>query len=211
MNMGVAERAAERSVRDVRERAASEVRALVDAGLEVIARRGEPGLTVAEVLAEAGLSTRAFYRHFRSRDELVLAVYEHESERTGDRLARRVDEAPTPAAAVETWIDETLALATRAGRARRTAPLAAEGPRLQARFPDEFEAIVERQLEPLRQAITDGREDGTFPGAGPEADARAVHAVTWAAVQRILAGASVAADEQPALRRFCLAALGGPA
>src|SRR5688572_9438746 len=117
VSMGVAERAAERSLQDARERAQAEVQALVDAGLEVLARRGEAKLTVAEVLSEAHLSTRAFYRHFRSRDELVLAVYEHESERTGDRLAERVAAAPDPAAAVRVWIDETLTLATRAGRA----------------------------------------------------------------------------------------------
>ena len=207
--MGIAERAAERSVRDARERAQSEVQALVDAGIEVLARRGEAKLTVAEVLAEAHLSTRAFYRHFRSRDELVLAVYEHESERTGNRLGQRVAAAPDPPSAVRTWIDETLSLATRAGRRRRTAPLAAEGPRLQARFPDEFATIVERQLAPLRQAIAAGRDDGTFPDTDPDADALAVHAITWGAVQRILAGSSSAADEEGHVSRFCLAALEG--
>ena len=140
----------------------------------------------------------------------MLAVYEHESERTGERLATRVEAAPDPAAAVEVWIDETLALATRAGRARRTAPLAAEGPRLQARFPDEFAAIVERQLAPLRRAIAAGREDGTFADADPDADAWAIHAVTWAAVQRILAGTLSPRTRSPTSAASASPRCGGP-
>ena len=67
------------------------MRALVEAGLTVLRQRGAAGLTVADVLAEAGLSTRAFYRHFHSKDELVLAVYEHEAQRryAGPRGAAR--------------------------------------------------------------------------------------------------------------------------
>jgi AcrR family transcriptional regulator len=56
-----------------------ERRALIDAGIAVLRRTGSEGCTVADVLEEAGLSTRAFYRHFASKDELVLAIYEHDA------------------------------------------------------------------------------------------------------------------------------------
>src|SRR3954447_14220094 len=89
---------------------ASERRALIDAGLTVLRRRGSDGCTVADVLAEAGLSTRAFYRHFASKDELVLAIYERDAQPTHVRLRDRLDAAASPRAALEVWIDETLAL-----------------------------------------------------------------------------------------------------
>ena len=40
-----------------------------------------------DVLDAAGLSTRAFYRHFRSRDELVLEMYRVDCERVNATLA----------------------------------------------------------------------------------------------------------------------------
>ena len=78
-------------------------------------------MTVAEVLAEAGMSTRAFYRHFRSKDELVLAIYEQEAERTTRGCGRAWPRHRRPRAALEAWIDENLALGFDARRARRTA------------------------------------------------------------------------------------------
>src|SRR3954451_14132484 len=89
---------------------ASERRALIDAGLAVLRRRGSDGCTVADVLAEAGLSTRAFYRHFASKDELVLAIYERDARPPHGRRPETLAAARSPRAALDVWIDETLAL-----------------------------------------------------------------------------------------------------
>jgi AcrR family transcriptional regulator len=136
------ERVAERSVAAVRERATDEVGRLVASGLAVLRRSGVAGLTVNDVLAEAGLSTRAFYRHFASKNELVLAVFEHDSSRSNSRLADAVANAETARAAFEAWLDENLALVFEPRRARRTRTLWLEGSRLRNEFPQEFDAIV---------------------------------------------------------------------
>src|SRR5947199_263952 len=57
----------------------TEERALVEAAHRAMRRNGFSGATVADILAEAGLSTRAFYRHFASKDELLLAMYRRDS------------------------------------------------------------------------------------------------------------------------------------
>ncbi|MET1003166.1 MAG: helix-turn-helix domain-containing protein [Acidimicrobiia bacterium] len=203
--MSVSERAAARAVEAQNARATAEVRALIDAGLTVLRRQGAAGMTVAEVLTEAGMSTRAFYRHFRSKDELVLAIYEQETERTTARLRARLAAAPTPRAAVEAWIDENLALGFEARRARRTAVLAHEGTRLQVDFPVEFAAIVAATISPLAEMLT------AFPDADPWRDAWSIHAVTWALVQDKLRGSPVSlADARAHVLRFCLPALGTP-
>src|SRR3954469_16943341 len=106
---------------------AHERRALIDAGLAVLRRRGSEGCTVADVLAEAGLSTRAFYRHFGSKDELILAIYKRDSLASSARLRDRMTASTSARVALEVWIDETLALGFAASRARRTRPLAQEG------------------------------------------------------------------------------------
>ena len=49
--------------------------ALLAAAAEDRSREGSQGLSVAQVLDRAQLGTRAFYRHFDSKDDLVAAVF----------------------------------------------------------------------------------------------------------------------------------------
>lgn len=198
------------SIAGARQRAEAEVSALVDAGLVVLGRAGGAGLTVNAVLEEAGLATRAFYRHFASKDELLLAVYERDAVASMERMRERLRVAGSPRAALEVWIDETLSLSFDARRAARTRPLAAEGAWLRHELPAEFAAIHDGVLAPLREVLADGRARGVFPLAEPAADARSIHAVAWALVEGRLAGAA-----RPGRRgarahvlRFCLPALG---
>jgi AcrR family transcriptional regulator len=201
--MSVSGRVAERSVAPRRQQAEDEVRALVDAGLAVLRKRGTSGLTVAEVLAEAGLSTRAFYRHFASKDELVLAVYEHEADRRNGELVVRLGRARSPRDALEVWVDELLALGFDTRRAHRTRVLAREGARSQADFPAEFTAIVAGAVDPLAAVLRD------LPSPDPARDAWSVYAVTWELVQHKLRGAPVTRAQAKAhVLRFCLPALG---
>jgi AcrR family transcriptional regulator len=185
------------------------VAVFVEAGLRVLRRTGAQRLTVADVLAEAGRSTRAFYRHFASKDELLLAIYEHESRATIAELRARVDAAPTARAAVAAWVDATLALAFDPARASRTTVLAAEGSRLQFEHPAEFGAIAHAQLEPLVGAIARGQADGAFAGRDPDSDARTVHAIVWALVEAHLRGTGRLSVEEARAQalRFALAGL----
>ena len=61
---------------------ASEVRRLLDAALEVMRQGGTASRPrVADIVAAAGLSNDAFYRHFPSKDALVAALLEDGAER----------------------------------------------------------------------------------------------------------------------------------
>jgi AcrR family transcriptional regulator len=201
--MSVSERVVARAVEPQRRRAEDEVRAIVEAALTVLRTRGAAGLTVADVLVEAGLSTRAFYRHFQSKDELVLAVYEHEARRRDVDLAARLAAAPNARAALETWIDEMLALGFDPRRARRTRVLRAEGARLQADFPEEFAAILAGAVDPLIELLR------AFPAADPERDGWSIYAVTWELVEAKLRGSPLTrAAARAHVLRFCLPALG---
>jgi AcrR family transcriptional regulator len=50
-------------------------RAILTVASKVVREEGVRALSVAEVLARTQLSTRAFYRHFDSKDQLVSAVF----------------------------------------------------------------------------------------------------------------------------------------
>ena len=183
--------------------AVDEQRVLMDAGLAVLRRSGTAGCTVADVLAEAGLSTRAFYRHFASKDALILAIYKRDSLASCAKLRERMSAATSARAALEIWIDETLALGFASSRARRTRPLAKEGLRLQAEFPREFAQIVAGVLDPLVALLR------VVPTDDPERDARSMHAITWALVEDKLAGEALTREEARShALRFCLPVIG---
>ena len=74
MTEAVAGRALERSVADRRAGYVQEAQRIVDATYRLIERTGGIDPSLRDVLAEAGLSTQAFYRLFRSKDELMLVL-----------------------------------------------------------------------------------------------------------------------------------------
>ena len=70
----VAERVASRTLSVRSEAYADEVRRLVAAGYAVMRRTGTLDPRVHDIVREAGLSNQAFYRHFRGKDELLVAI-----------------------------------------------------------------------------------------------------------------------------------------
>lgn len=90
----------------------AEVRRLLDAGREEMGRCGTGARPrVADIVAAAGLSNDAFYRHFSSKDELVAAILEDGAERLRSYLAHHMEKATTPEDRVRRWIDGVLAQA----------------------------------------------------------------------------------------------------
>ena len=113
---------------------------LLQAARGVLRVKGVSGMTVRDVLSKANLGTRAFYRHFASKDELVLAMFTGAAAQEAERLKRRMASATDPLAAVIAWIDGRLdlafdrriaanlqALSTEAQLRRRDSPRGARG------------------------------------------------------------------------------------
>ena len=66
---------------------------------------------VADIVAAAGLSNDAFYRHFQSKDALVAAILEDGGERLRSYLAHQLAKEPTPERRVRRWVAGVLAQA----------------------------------------------------------------------------------------------------
>jgi len=99
----------------------SEVRRLLDAGMAVMRRSGTGARPrVADIVAEAGLSNDAFYRHFPSKDALVAAILADGSDRLRSYLAHQMGKATTPRDAVRRWVEGVLAQAADADIASAT-------------------------------------------------------------------------------------------
>jgi AcrR family transcriptional regulator len=106
----VAARIAGRSLSKRGQDYAAEVRRLLDAGLAVMQRGGTDARPrVADIVAEAGLSNDAFYRHFRSKDALVAAIIEDGAERLRSYLVHQMEKERTPEGRVRRWVQGVLA------------------------------------------------------------------------------------------------------
>lgn len=109
---GVAARIAQRTLARRETRYAGEVRRLLDAALAVMRSCGTASRPrVADIVAAAGLSNDAFYRHFPSKDALVAALLEDGTERLQSYLAHQMAKEATPEGKVRRWVEGVLAQA----------------------------------------------------------------------------------------------------
>jgi len=173
-------------------------------------RNDSHDVAVADILAEADLSTRSFYRHFASKDELLCAMYRREADAAAARLVARVDAAGTPRQALEAWIDEIMSFGHHRKKAARAAVLGSPGAMRAEGYAEEMRHAIALLLAPLRDILVAGRADGSFPRADPAADARLMQSVVWTAAgldQKQVAHGS-RAEATRAVLSFCLRAVG---
>ncbi|WP_461059719.1 TetR/AcrR family transcriptional regulator [Streptomyces pseudoechinosporeus] len=108
----VADRIAQRALARRGAHYATEVRALLDAALDVMRRCGTASRPrVADIVAAAGLSNEAFYRHFPSKDALVAAIMEDGTERLRGYITHQMAKEPTPEGKVRRWAEGVLSQA----------------------------------------------------------------------------------------------------
>src|SRR5690348_17378855 len=108
----VAARIAQRTLAKREAGYASEVRRLLDAALEVMRQCGTDSRPrVADIVAAAGLSNDAFYRHFPSKDALVGAILDDGNERLGAYVAHQMTKAHTPEGKVRRWVEGVMSQA----------------------------------------------------------------------------------------------------
>ncbi len=109
---GVAARIAGRTLARREADYTGEVRRLLDAGLEVMRRSGTAARPkVADIVAAAGSSNDAFYRHFPSKEALVAAIIEDGAERLRSYLAHQMAKVSLPEKQVRRWVEGVLAQA----------------------------------------------------------------------------------------------------
>jgi AcrR family transcriptional regulator len=189
---------------------ADELRILLDAALVVMERNGDNEAAVADILREADLSTRSFYRHFESKDQLLCALFRREAEAAAARLNTRVEAASTPREALDAWIDELLSFDQHRVKAVRVSVFGSPGAMKAEGYAEEMRHASALFTAPLETLLRRGAADGSLPLADPAADAPLIQSVVWAA-----AGLDTARNKAPsraeatrAVRSFCARALG---
>lgn len=151
---------------------------IIDAAYSCLSQPHSGPIPVAAILQRAGVSTRAFYRHFESKDELFLALLRQESDALADRLDRIADEAPgAPVDQLKAWINEMFGLVYDPQVAMHLTVIDSDEVRAAKGYREtRAQAHADRERS-LVEILQRGRRDGSFPLADPEHDAIAISAV----------------------------------
>lgn len=154
---------------------------VMDAAVRVMARNGFAKMSVADILAEAELSTTSFYRHFQSKDKLLAALILRDGESVQRALQRAIAAAPGPVAALEAWLDGVLDVFYEPRKSARTALFITSEAR--SAYRNNVEILEMRWLlsEPLIKVLRAGHRAGAMNSPKPEADAVTLFAVVSSA------------------------------
>jgi AcrR family transcriptional regulator len=184
-------------------------RAILTAASKSVREQGVRGLSIAAVLERAQLSTRAFYRHFDSKDQLVGAVFLEMARVEMRRLRRKMDKAGTPVEAVAAWIDGRLDLAFDDNIKSDLRQLSMEAQSQMFASPDLIQPAYAQMLEPLIEQLQRGLDDGAFHGIDPISTARSIQGVVWACTEQHWATSDCErGDVRRTAFQFCLRGLG---
>jgi AcrR family transcriptional regulator len=158
-------------------KSAAERRQIMRAASRLIGQSESGSTSVQDILDEAGVSTRAFYRQFSSKDDLIVAMYREAAERTDALLSAAVAQAAGPVEALEAWTDHWLGLVyepRKLARIRVLASAEAQGARGVREARNQTHAT---SITILTQVLLAGQHAGVYRTAEPQDDARAMQAV----------------------------------
>ncbi|MCK8672058.1 TetR/AcrR family transcriptional regulator [Rhodococcus sp. HM1] len=182
----------------------AEVRTLIRATSEVMLRKGCTEVPkVSEIVHEAGITNQAFYRHFRSRDDVIVATYEQGMLSVYSYLRHRVGKKSSWRDKLEAWIDGVLAQIKDPKLADLSAVIRWNVAQI-AREKTEIEPMGQERIRALLLSIL--AEAGT-----EDLDRQALFVntlVSGIATHYIDTGRRPTSEDRQALLRFCLTGLG---
>jgi AcrR family transcriptional regulator len=185
----LARRAVERSMADKQSELAEEMQRIVSATYALVERTGNLDPSMREILAHTGLSTQAFYRYFRSKDELMLALLDDGRRRLLEYLEHRMQRADSPGAKVRAWVEGVMAQAADPSAASRTRPFFTDEDRLAEMFPADHRQSVELLVSLLIQPLSElsvGQKDTSSSRAEVRRDAEAAYRLAFATLHEHL-------------------------
>jgi AcrR family transcriptional regulator len=200
----------ERSLKSARARAHVRSQRFVTTAIRLLQEQGSTEFTVQDVVERSKMSTRTFYNHFGSKDDLMVAVYETVVAReTVPRLNRSIKKFKDPTLRLRAYIEGLVQLAAETEvRAART--LTNCGSRLAETRPTDLARAMKPQVNLLMGLIKDvARTRPLRRDFTPELAARMTHYTVLAAVHDRVRGAEGAGDlSARAISQFCLSGMG---
>jgi len=150
---------------------------IIDAAYDCLSEPHAGPVPIAAILARAGVSTRAFYRHFASKDELFLQMLRQESQALTGRLDRIAADRADPVCQLRAWLAEMLTLAHDPRLRQHMRVIDSDEVRAAKGYRGVRESTHCERERSLVEILERGRRDGSFPLTDPQADAIAISAV----------------------------------
>jgi AcrR family transcriptional regulator len=186
--------------------ALSSVDALMAAGRELLQRDGELDFNIRELLGLAGVSNRAFYRYFPTKDALVAALAAEVYQHLLVTQAAAVRAHPEPTDQLAAWIDDALSRAHDPQLAARGRVFVAHEAKLRERHSELYRAVGREMSDEVAAIIRRGRASKAFRLSAGREQARLVVRLTIATLQQhVLAGTAPSTAERDSLVAFAIA------
>ena len=168
---------------------------IVEAMVRVMARTGYAGASIAAIAEEAGLASGLVHYHFRSKQDVLLAVVDRLARTVDARFAIRSSSASSPRAELHAYVDAHLAEGSDADPAAVACwvALGAEAlaqPEVRAAYGRVVEEDLERLVDIVRRTL---KEEG-----GRAREARRIAAGLFAAIEGAFRLAAIAPGVIPA-------------
>ena len=204
----------DRALESRRARYTDEVANILEAAYRVIESSDSTDPSLRAILAEAGISTPVFYRHFASKDDLLVALLDDGRRRLADYLkvridkANKADKAGGPEGQVRAWIDGMLAQVVAEAAAHRTRPFLVDQGRLDKKYTAEQKESIDQLIDLLYPAVR--ALSGTRPGSRGQArrNSVAIYRLVTATMRQHLTDQTVPTRaERTHLADFCLAGI----
>ena len=134
--------------------------AILRAAIDVFAERGYFNAQVADVARAAGVAAGTVYLYFRSKDDLLVSIFEKTMRESLEEARRSVAGVSDPPARLRRFARLHLA---RLGRDRKLAIVFQVELRQSIKFMERFSSTLLREyLGQIRTAIADGQRAGLF-------------------------------------------------
>ncbi len=184
---------------------------IVQAARRLVTKKGS-GFTTQELIKEAQVALQTFYRHFTTKDELILAVIEDMVGQTAQTARAAATDIASPLDRLRFYIASVLDGPANDEDRQSAQFLAIEHWRLLARYPDEMARVSLSYADLLCEAITEAMKAGLIGAQDAKTTAYLVtHLVRSVFMHRAFMTAEEPGDQvAEAVWAFCVAGLRGP-
>jgi AcrR family transcriptional regulator len=201
-------RALQRSLEPARTRSVERMERCVRAARDLANETGSAAFTVPQVAARAGLSLKTFYRCFRGKDDLLLALLEDDSRIGAELIRESVGREQEPVARLREYVNALFRLVSLPGAAGYAGVLVHEHRRLTELRPDELRIALAPMVDLLTELIARAaRSRGVESDAARDADT--MFTLLVAAIHEVVARDADPEELASYLWQFCWTGLRG--
>jgi AcrR family transcriptional regulator len=202
-------RALDRSLEEPRARSVARMERLVAAARALANESGSATFTVAQVAERAGSSLKAFYRCFGSKDELLLALFEDDSNLGAGIVRDRVAAHGEPAARLQAYVVGLFEMLTNEDARGYAGVLVREYRRLHEERADELDIALAPLVDLLVDEIRAASAAGACRSTDPARDARTVFVLVLAGIHEVTLGRERPLDAADHIWSFVWTGLAG--